>query len=178
MYGKTNTPKKSSRGGVPIFSSLGSLVLIPLGNSFFLYPTMAKAKATCVGKPQIRKPRQPKQPKRERALDEHGEQPDDKKRQIPNMFYKEISDTTGLEMKDVKAVFDALSEHVATKLREDRRFTIPSIVLFRLKDTPGRPAATKKLFDKEVSIAAKPPGKRVHPLVLKPLKVAVNVANE
>ena len=142
--------------------------------------TKVKAKATapvaCVGIPKVRKPRQPKPPKPERD-DTHDEQPDEKKRQTPKAFYKDISDAIGMETKDVKTVFDAISVLVATKLREDRKFAIPGIVLFSLKDTPARLASTKMIRDKEVQIVAKPPGKRVHPLILKPLKVAVNVAS-
>ena len=136
---------------------------------------MAKrAPAPVVGQPKIRKPRQPKDPGVPKARIE--KEKDDKKRRTPNSFYKDISDAAGVEMKDVEATFDALSELVVTKLRKDGRFTIPDIVLFRLKDTKARPATTKKLFDKEVPIAARPAGKRVHPLVLKPLKVAVSAA--
>ena len=136
---------------------------------------MAKrAPAPVVGQPKIRKPRQPKDPGVPKARIE--KEKDDKKRRTPNSFYKDISDAAGVEMKDVEATFDALSELVVTKLCKDGRFTIPDIVLFRLKDTKARPATTKKLFDKEVPIAARPAGKRVHPLVLKPLKVAVSAA--
>ena len=97
---------------------------------------------------------------------------------MPKLFYKEVAEAAGVETKDVKAICDALSELIVTKLREDGRFTLPKIVLFRLKDTKARPATTKKLFDKEVSIAAKPAGKRVHPLILRPLKMAVTVVSE
>ena len=139
---------------------------------------MAKrAPAPVVGQPKIRKPRQPKDPGVPKARIE--EEEDDKKRRTPKIvlqLYKDISDAAKDEMKDVEATFDALSELVVTKLRKDGRFTIPKIVLFRLKDTKARPATTKKLFDKEVPIAARPAGKRVHPLVLKPLKVAVSAA--
>ena len=135
----------------------------------------------CVGKPKVRKPRKarPEGPPRvPKARRDEEEPEDEKKLQTPKLFYKEVSEAARVETKDVKAIFDALSDLVITKLREDGRFTIPKIVLLRLKDTKARPANTKKLFDKEVPIAAKPAGKRVHPLVLKPLKVAVNVASE
>jgi len=137
------------------------------------------AASACVGKPKVRKPRKSKHPKQERAADkEPDEQPDDKKRQTPAMLYKDICDATGLEMNVVRKVVDALFGIISTKLREDGKFTLPNIVLFRLKDTTARPATIKKLFDKEIQIAAKPPGKRVHPLVLKPLKRAVIESSE
>ena len=105
-----------------------------------------RAPTPVVGQPKIRKPRQPKDPGVPKARLEEAE--DDKKRRMPNSFYKDISDATGVEMKDVEATFDALSELVVTKLRKDGRFTIPKVVLFRLKDTKARPATTKKLFNK------------------------------
>ena len=138
----------------------------------------------CVGTPKVRKPRQRKQPQPERtvraevAYGEHGEQTKETKRHSPNMFYTNISDVCGLETKDVKAVFEALFDHVVTKLREDQKLEIPGIVLFTLKDTAARLAETKMIGDKEIQTAAKPPGKRVHPLILKPLKVAVNVTSD
>ena len=144
---------------------------------------MAEKAATppCVGKPKVRKPRKPRPegfPGSAKAQQDDEEPHDEKRQQTPKLFYKEVSEAAGVETKDVKAIFDALSELVVTKLREDGRFTIPKIVLLRLKDIKARPATTKKLFGKEIPIAAKPAGKRVHPFVLKPLKVAVNVSSE
>ena len=144
--------------------------------------------AACIGKPKVRKPRQMKHPKAERD-EGHDEQPKlkrdeeialtvDNKRLMPKVLYKEIADTTELETKSVNAVFDTLSELVAAKLREHGKVIIPNIVQLRLKDTPGRPAGMKKLFNKEVPITAKPACKRVLPLVLKPLKLAVNATSE
>ena len=101
-----------------------------------------------------------------------------KRRRTPKLFYKELSEKAGVEAKHVKMIFDAISELVATKLREDGMFTFPKIVVLRLKQTKGRPAMTRKMFGKEVPVAAKPAGKRIYPLVLKPLKVAVHVASE
>ena len=142
----------------------------------------------CVGVPKVRKPMHTKQPKAERKEghdeqpkpegDEELDEPADKKRSTPTALYKEIADATELEMKSVKMVFHALSELVATKLRKDGKVIIPGIVQLRLKDTPGRTAGMKTLFNKEVPIATKPPGKRVHPLVLKPLKLAVNETSD
>ena len=62
----------------------------------------------CVGKPTVRRPRQPKQPKPEHDKD-HDEQPHIVKRQPPDMLYKSIADETGMKTMDVKMVFDALS---------------------------------------------------------------------
>ena len=135
----------------------------------------------CVGKPKVRKPRKTR-PGELHGASEAGrdeeKREDKKKRSAPKLFHKELSEVAGVETKDVKAVFDALAELVVTKLHEDGRFAIPEIVLLRVKDTKARPATTKKLFDKEVAIAAKPAGKRIRPLVLKPLKVALNAASE
>ena len=134
----------------------------------------------CVGKPKVRKPRTPKEERPEvpkARRDDEGPE-NEKKRQSPESFYKEVSEVTGAEMKVVKAIFDALPKLAVTKMRKHGQFAIPQIVLFRLKDTKARPVTTKKLFDKEVTLAAKPPGKRVHPLILKPLKIAANVASE
>ena len=132
----------------------------------------------CVGTPKVRKPRKARAegfPAVAEARQEEAKPGNKNKRQTVNLFYQGISEATGLETKDVKATFDALSEFIITKLRDDGRVTIPKIVLLRLKDTKARPATTRKVLGKEIHVAATPAGKkRLHALVQEPLKVAVS----
>ena len=124
---------------------------------------------TSVSERKRRKPR-----RTNRAKPERNEEHEENKRQPSNVLYKNIAESSGLEVKDVKAVFGALFKQITTQLCEDRKFIIPNVALFNLKDTPARDAVIKKIKDKEFQLPAKPPGKRIHPLILKPLKIAVN----
>ena len=140
---------------------------------------VASPATACVGTPKVRKPRQPRQPKAQPKAerDEGHDEPVDKKQISPKELFTNIANTTGIDVKDVKTIFDALSDAIATNLRAYRKFTIPRIILLKLKDVKGQPEVVKKMFDKEVKIPAKPASLRVHPLILKPLKIAVNAGS-
>lgn len=84
-----------------------------------------------------------------------------------------LADATGLSPRDVKLVVDAIWETCAKSLREDGVFRLPSMALLRAKRTAARPARTKAMFGKEVILQAKPAGKKLSAVVLKPLKDAV-----
>ena len=121
------------------------------------------------GAPKVRKAKQPK-----RAKPERNEEDGENRHRPTNSLYINIADDIGLETKDVKAVFSALFERVVAQLREERKFVIPNIVLFNLKETAARVSKAKKIGSKEFQTAAKPSGTRIKPLILKPLKTAVN----
>ena len=129
----------------------------------------ASAPAACVGKPKIRKPRQPKGERSEKVADA----PEAKNKLPPRELSTAIAAASDLDTKVVKAVLDALPDAIVTNLRLFRKVTIPRILLLKLKDVKGKPEFVKKMFDKEITIPAKDASVKVHPLILKSLKLAV-----
>jgi hypothetical protein len=122
----------------------------------------------CVGKPRVRKPRQSKQ------RDEEIGEPVKQRKRKTNELFTGIGNVIGLNANDVEAVFDVLPHVIAVQLRENREFTIPEVMRLKLKAMKEQPEKLKKIKDKEVTVPAKPASLRVHALILKPLKVAVN----
>jgi len=124
-------------------------------------PTNSK----CVGTPTIRKPRIPR--KGELAAKKKGQH--DKL----NEFYKKISDASGFEPTQVRQTLDAVRDTIVAQLGEHGKSEIPNLVSFRIKDTKALPAKVEHAFNKEIHFAARPASKRIHPLILQPLRNAM-----
>ena len=173
-----NTDSNASRGCLQDYRLKSLLFLFGLSQTMVRSAAakVASPATACIGKPKVRKPRQPKaQPKAE--CEEGHDEPVDKKQSRPKGLVTNIANSTGVDVKDVKVVLDALPDAIAANLRAYRKLTIPSVCLLKLKDVKGQPESVKKIFNKEVKIPAKPASLRVHPLILKPLKVAVNAGS-
>ena len=85
-----------------------------------------------------------------------------------------IANAAGMPPKDVKCFLDALHDVAARSLRETNVFKIHNIVLIRMRKTSPRNAVTRKIFGKEVVLPAKPAGKKISAVAVKPLYDAVN----
>jgi len=150
----------------------------------------ASAHVACIGKPRIRKPRQPKgerskkdaQPRSHRPrqrkgthdnLDADAPEANKQAHASPKDFVASIATTSNLNATDVKAVLDALPDAVAANLRLFRKVVIPHVVVLKLKNVKGTPERKKHLFGKTITIKEKGPSVKVCPLIMKSLKLAV-----
>merc|ERR1711966_110244 len=68
----------------------------------------------------------------------------------------QIAEKTQLKAKTVKAIFTELNEIARAEVKKTEKFTIPQLVMLKLKHKPARKAGTKVMFGKEVRVAAKP----------------------
>ena len=88
--------------------------------------------------------------------------------------YKELAKTTGLEAKQITAVFAALEELVKSELsKQDGEFVIPNLVKLRLIDKPATKATKKPNPFKKgemMDVKAKPASVVVKARILKGLK--------
>jgi hypothetical protein len=89
--------------------------------------------------------------------------------------YKELAGKTGLEAKQVQAVFDALEELVKQQLSKKGpgEFVIPNLIKLKLIKKPPTKAGTRPNPFKPgemMEVKAKPASVKVKPVVLKGLK--------
>merc|ERR1712146_584852 len=84
----------------------------------------------------------------------------------------QIAEKTELKPKVVKAVFNELNA-IAQSVKKNEKFTIPQLVVLKLKHNPARKAGTKVMFGKEVRVAAKPASKVVKAFPAKALKASI-----
>ena len=89
-----------------------------------------------------------------------------------------IADASGLPPKEAKRFLEALRKVAAQSLRETNVFKIHNIVLIRIKETPARHASVKVMFGKEVAVPAKPAGRKMSALAMKPLQDDVKRTSE
>merc|ERR1711869_19267 len=80
---------------------------------------------------------------------------------------------TELKAKQVRAVFAELKEVAYAEVAKTEKFTIPQLVMLKLKHKPARKAGTKMMFGKEVRVAAKPASKVVKAFAAKSLKDSI-----
>ncbi len=90
-------------------------------------------------------------------------------------LYKELATKTGLEAKQVSAVFDALEELIKTQLgkKGPGLFVIPNLIKLKLQKKPATKATTKPNPFKPgemMEVKAKPASVKVKPIALKGLK--------
>jgi hypothetical protein len=89
--------------------------------------------------------------------------------------YKELATKTGLETKQVSAVFDALEELIKQQLgkKGSGLFVIPNLIKLKLVKKPATAAGTKKdpfRPGQMMTVKAKPASVKVKPVLLKGLK--------
>merc|ERR1712046_221291 len=84
-----------------------------------------------------------------------------------------IAEKTELKPKNVRAVFNALSEIAQAEVSRTQKFTIPHIVTLKLKPKPATKAGKKMMFGNLVKVAAKPAKKVVKAFAAKALKDSV-----
>jgi len=140
--------------------------LISLGFSFAHMALSAPVVA--VGKPKIRKPRQEKT--KAAGQEKQEKQDNGKTRWTPRYLYKAIADKTKGDADNVKTVFDALFDLIVDQLRGEGKFIIPGILRFKIKATKARVETKRKLLGKEVTLKAKPAGKKLLTTAMKQLK--------
>jgi nucleoid DNA-binding protein len=89
--------------------------------------------------------------------------------------YKELATKTGLEAKQVAAVFDALEELIKSQLgkKGPKVFVIPNLVKLKLVHKPATKATRRENPFKPgtmMDVKAKPASTKVKPVILKGLK--------
>ena len=117
-------------------------------------------------------------PLRRAGTDEEVGEPMKQRKRKTNELFAAIGNVIGLNENDVEAVFDVLPHVIAEYLREGRAFTFPGVMRLKLKAKKEQPEKLKKIFDKEVTVRAKPASLRIQATILKPLKVAVSAAGQ
>jgi nucleoid DNA-binding protein len=91
-------------------------------------------------------------------------------------LYKELATKTGLEAKQVSAVFDALQDLIKEQLSSKKGpglFVIPNLIKLKLQKKPATKATTKPNPFKPgemMEVKAKPASVKVKPIALKGLK--------
>merc|ERR1712093_135768 len=76
-------------------------------------------------------------------------------------LFSAISSKTGQKPKEVKAVFTALQGIATAEVAKNEKFSIPQLVMIKLKHKAARPAGKRMMFGKEVKVAAKKASKVV-----------------
>merc|ERR1719454_224897 len=84
-----------------------------------------------------------------------------------------IAEKTSLAPKDVKSVLDALKDVAYKEVAKTEKFTIPQLVMLKLKHKPARKAGKKVMFGKEVKVKAKKASKVVKAFAAKSLKDSI-----
>merc|ERR1719453_1822024 len=84
-----------------------------------------------------------------------------------------IAEKTELKPKEVKSVLSALNDVAYKEVAKTEKFTIPQLVMLKLKHKPARKAGKRMMFGKEVRVAAKPASKVVKAFPAKSLKDSI-----
>merc|ERR1711871_674125 len=96
-----------------------------------------------------------------------------KKAMTSGAIISQVAEKTELKAKQVRAVFSELREVAYAEVAKTEKFTIPQLVMLKLKPKPARKAGTKMMFGKEVRVAAKPASKVVKAFAAKSLKDSI-----
>ncbi len=88
-------------------------------------------------------------------------------------FLGAIAAETGLKQKDIKSVLDAIIEAVAREVKKNRVFKIPRLAAIKMTTKRAREAGTRKVFGKEVQVAARPATTTIKAYVSKQLRDAI-----
>ena len=89
-------------------------------------------------------------------------------------LYAEIATDAKVKPVVVARVLKTLRDKIARDVLKTGRLCVPKLVTFRLRDIPSRESSVKKMFGKEVVIAAKPASKKLR---VTPSKLIKNVLN-
>merc|ERR1711862_318052 len=76
-----------------------------------------------------------------------------KKAMTSGAIVSHVAEKTELKAKQVRAVFAELREVAYAEVAKTEKFTIPQLVMLKLKHKPARKAGTKMMFGKEVRVA-------------------------
>merc|ERR1712225_39263 len=87
-------------------------------------------------------------------------------------MFAQIEASAGVKKKDCKAVFSALQDLVPDAVKKSGKFTIPGVVMIKLRHKKARPAGKRMAFGKLVHVKAKPACKVVKCFAPKTLKDA------
>ena len=71
-------------------------------------------------------------------------------------FFATIAAEAGMNQKDVKMVLDAIIAAVARELKKSGVFKIPKLAAIKMIRKRAREAGIRKMFGKEVQVAARP----------------------
>jgi hypothetical protein len=88
-------------------------------------------------------------------------------------IYKALAEKTGLEPKQVQAVFEALEEMAKEELSKKNgpeEFLVPGLVKLKLVKKEATKAGTRSVAGRMVEVKAKPASVKVKPVLLKGLK--------
>merc|ERR1719155_399078 len=96
-----------------------------------------------------------------------------KKAMTGGEIMKTIAEKTGLKPKVVKGVFGELQTIAYAEVAKTEKFTIPQLVMLKLKHKPATKAGVRSMFGKEVKVAAKPAKKIVKAFAAKALKDSI-----
>ena len=75
-----------------------------------------------------------------------------------DQFYAQVAKTLNnkISNKDARKVIDGVKNVIVQELNSKGSVKVPNIATFRLKTKPAREAGIRKVFGKEVHLAAKP----------------------
>jgi len=88
-------------------------------------------------------------------------------------IYKALAERTGLEVKQVSAIFEALEELAKEELSKNNgpeEFLVPGLVKLKLVRKEATKAGTRSVAGRMVEVKAKPASVKVKPVLLKGLK--------
>jgi len=88
-------------------------------------------------------------------------------------MFATIGQESELKPKVVKRVFGALSSLAEKEVGKTGKFTIPGVVMLKLKVKPARPASKKMMFGKMVNVKASKAKKVVKAFAVKALKDSI-----
>ena len=71
-------------------------------------------------------------------------------------LFAAIAAETGLDQKDVKSVIDAISKAIVRDVKKSGVFKIPKLAAIKMIRKRARDAGARKMFGKEVQVAARP----------------------
>lgn len=96
------------------------------------------------------------------------------KTQLINFIAAEMDGTTKTH---VRAFLSALTTVCGKSLKKEKKFVIPGVVKFELKAVPAKPErkARNPSTGQEMTVAAKPPSKKLKARFLKAIKVDTGV---
>jgi len=97
----------------------------------------------------------------------------DNKAMPKTAIYKALAEKTGLEPKQVAAIFEALEELAKAELSKKNgpeEFLVPGLVKLKLVKKEATKARTANVAGRMVEVKAKPASVKVKPVVLKGLK--------
>merc|ERR1719359_468208 len=86
--------------------------------------------------------------------------------------FSQLEASAGVKKKDCKAVFSALQNLVPDAVKKNGKFTIPGVVMVKLRHKKARPAGKRMAFGKLVHVKAKAACKVVKCFAPKTLKDA------